>query len=790
MKKILFCAGLLATVTSCTQDELMNDSFAEQSKGISFSATVPDALESRGELSYNASTMKFPFFWYAEKDKINIYAKGEVKAGDENMANEEEGTTVVGIITDWTSASPAGAKYKATKSMADGAFTAVNDANLIEFGVDGPDDGTTVDASFVATYGATLASAVPAQTGNGVTKIVIKAGAANSGVDYNQQNIADIAPMYSYTSKSQEKKYNSVGETVGLQFYRPMAVAGFTTSGINAEYKELFGNLEKVTITMLGNKDEELGASGISYTLGADITVDLSAPYDASKTKVVTSGSSVYGTFAQKFGDNDVVYLPLANVSRVDFREAEVNEYYSVEYKFANIDFKVDSLSTSSDWVSNANSILPVPSLDMNNYPYLMVKDGDDYALIVNSGNFSDIYKDADKTLIEWPAVTAGISVEDVTTIISKVDLTDAEQTNLSKFENLVNLTLEAETKIVKGAFTGLTNLKNVNMPLVTEISSEFATTETVFAIDSLKLGSYAFDNADINERLITEVIQVLDISGVSDMKPQYNVDAKLSFQGLTNLEKIKVNNLKLNSNAFNGCTALELVEGVVDITSATSAFYGCTALEEVNISGTVIPAHAFNGCTTLTKVLYNGAQVAPTSVGESAFKNAGLTTMNLADATTIGKNAFNGSALQYASYTNATTNDINMVVGVAVVEEYAFANTALQRVHFKNATEIKNGILAGVTTLKQIKFGKEFTVVETNTAAWDRFTFGGKITTPDNPDTNDVNEEVVTLTNDVEFFVATADQKYQEGTMIKLPYKNGTNTVYSTFSFKTITVE
>ena len=84
MKKILFCAGLMALAASCTQDELLNDSVMEQSKGLSFSAIVPEDLSSRGTLYENND--KFPFFWHAEKDKIEIWGAGNLKANSYGVA--------------------------------------------------------------------------------------------------------------------------------------------------------------------------------------------------------------------------------------------------------------------------------------------------------------------------------------------------------------------------------------------------------------------------------------------------------------------------------------------------------------------------------------------------------------------------------------------------------------------------------------------------------------------------------------------------------------------------------
>lgn len=80
MKKILFCAGFLALVTSCADEDFLSSGACnDDAKGISFGAVVADDVQSRGELSYDSEAKNFPFFWYAKKDRINVYAWDEVK---------------------------------------------------------------------------------------------------------------------------------------------------------------------------------------------------------------------------------------------------------------------------------------------------------------------------------------------------------------------------------------------------------------------------------------------------------------------------------------------------------------------------------------------------------------------------------------------------------------------------------------------------------------------------------------------------------------------------------------
>lgn len=75
MKKILFCAGLLALVASCAESEL--DSISEQAgatRGISFEGTLVETPTTRGDLAYDEVSGIHNFFWYAETDNISIWS--------------------------------------------------------------------------------------------------------------------------------------------------------------------------------------------------------------------------------------------------------------------------------------------------------------------------------------------------------------------------------------------------------------------------------------------------------------------------------------------------------------------------------------------------------------------------------------------------------------------------------------------------------------------------------------------------------------------------------------------
>ncbi len=74
MKKILFCAGLLALITSCTDDEYASLSHNENAKGITFEVIAPESPTTRGGLDIDEANNTYPYFWHAEVDKINIWS--------------------------------------------------------------------------------------------------------------------------------------------------------------------------------------------------------------------------------------------------------------------------------------------------------------------------------------------------------------------------------------------------------------------------------------------------------------------------------------------------------------------------------------------------------------------------------------------------------------------------------------------------------------------------------------------------------------------------------------------
>ncbi len=709
MKKILFCAGLVALGTSCTQDELLNESFAEQSKGITFSAVVPEPVESRGYMYEEGG--KFPFFWYAEKDRINIYANGDVDGGDAN-------TSDLGIVTSWASIST-GAQYKATKSMANGDFTAINDENLIEFKDQDPTDEKAIEATFVATYNATLTAATAEEGVVNTLTLTVPTGKGIAAQNLQAADISDIAPMYSHSVNTQGETYNSVGERVNLRFYRPMAVAGYTAKGIDSEYKEIFGNLKTITLTAKGydangngvyTDEGDIKPSNIAYADGDEIIVDLNATGDATKTKAVVSSpvDKIVATYNKSWGgenQEEVVFMAMANIDRSAYKAEGVaegtEELMLVKYEFDNIYF-VDSITSPNSWVSADNRVVPMPALDMADYPYLVVGASNPYTLIVNSGEFDAIYGDDETmTTIDWNGTD--IDVTDITKVISKVAVNFE---GLNKMTAVEELKLEVDTKIPAEGLKDLAALEVINLPAVTEVGAGAFDAN----LKEVYMPSYKFEDNAINTMLLKAAsLEKLDMSAATVMNAGFPKKGLL-LTGFTNLTDVTVGDgVKVGANAFQNCSSLVNVNGRVDIVG-TNAFDGCQALTEITVSSKDIKDYTFNNCHNLAKVYYmdGETELVPNAVGDFAFYAANIIDLDLSETTTIGKCGFMwNNTMKGKTTINGKTV---LVVGATSLAEGALNNLqAVEFVYLKNATTIGNNVLAGTTTLKEIKFGKVF---------------------------------------------------------------------------------
>lgn len=795
MKKLLFCAGVLALAASCTED-LDTISVQQQSKGITFVATDGNDAATRGHFEETEEGGSFYYepFWWAEQDQIAI------------LSTYTTGTTGGNSLADWQN-SQAAAKYKATKSERLGEFTSVDANNLLNF------SDATKKSQFLAIYPANTTITVTAATTSPTSApATVEVTGLPTLTTQTQKNIEgngiyENMVKYSYSVAQKENEYDAVGEKVNLDFQRVLSGLVFRTLNADKYTKaagstpSTFGNLLTIEAKLTGNGDETNSTANTPALVynDTDAALTLTMPAEAGgeveaelANGTITSGApatiqATYQTSTLTLKDGSglgwsdaarayMVTLPLKmeNLTKA--------ENLQVTYKFQNITFTKTYALEKKDW--EAGKFYRVPALDINDYDYLLTDEtsagsSNDRTLIVNKGNFSSIF---DGESIKWAGSKIAKSTVGTIIVASDVTMTDADVAALNKFTKLKSVELNGVKSIPANAFNGLTELTTIILPDVTEIDEDFIDDEFT-ALETLNLASYNFANEIVNGYLFNDNTKIslttLDISGVESMTPVFGIERTLSFQGYALTNVTVKDGVKLSPNAFSGCTSLATINGVVDLTNGTSAFDGDVKLTKININGTVIPAFAFNGCTTLTQVLYNGKQVVPTVVKESAFasvasvaKDASMNAipfyMDLSQAKTIEDGAFMNSAL-----TSDNANSSILTVGATAVNKDAFNGIPAKMIKFTDATTIYNDALANTSNLLQVKFVKPFT-------------YGGGAT-----DISATTFGTVADIDDRLILFVCSEQTGWTGTTLTL---TGTATAGSsnteTFTFKSITIE
>lgn len=734
MKKILFCAGLLALAASCAENEL--DSISGQNgatRGISFEGTLAEAPTTRGDLVYDDVSGVHSFFWYAEKDQISIWSTNTTATGV-NIGNNTPA---------WVAANSA--KYKATQSKAKGVFTAVAGDNILDFQwglgtTGGVKDWTDPDneqykSQFLATYPSTVTLA--ADKGDGKFEFsALPTLTAQDQKTLDGQDVTSKIMMVSLTKAVKENSYDAVGEKIDLSFNRPFTAVVFRTKGIDEEYAEIFGKLKSIELAAKGydkngngsveqgdiagsyldygsdahylydsNKPEE---SKLVQNDGSDIT-DMSVDITGAAQKITLSLASSSGL---EFMDGNLAYMAINKIDRKAFRDAKVKETIAMKFSFENIDLP-KTVETDSNWPTKNNMFIGgVPTtLDINSFPYLVTNQSGNRTLIVNKGTFSQIFT-ADGNKVKWNDGTdQEYAFTDFTNIISKVELTTEELAKLKGFTNAISIKLAENTTIPANTFEGLAALTSINLPKVTTVEKGAFVSAP---LESVIMPAYKFADENINPEILNKATLVtLDMSGVDQMSAAFPGKG-LNLSGYEKLETVTVKDgLLVGASSFNGCKVLAEINGTITFREdGAEAFKGCAELTEINITSTDIPADAFSGCAKLENVLHNGKQVLPTSVGSQAFMDCkALKVMNLSLATKIGEQSFKGCIALYGVTDAAENNKKIMYVGATTIPLGAFEDcTALEYVHFMEATSFAEDILKGCT-LKEVKFKKAFTL-------------------------------------------------------------------------------
>lgn len=726
MKRLLFCAGILALAASCAED--MDTMSVQQTneKGIVFT-TGDDAVITRGEYQeeIEGETPKYYPFWTAEKDYISVFSTKTSTSLGANSWNDLTGFNA-GKVT-----------YKATRSERNAYFTGLQPDNVLDF-----DAAATQDepAKFIALYPQT-ATGAESYTVSGGTETVVFSLPEIPAVQ-TQNNLAgngvyEKIAKYSVTNGyAAEDNKAAVGENVQMNFVRVNPAVVYQTEGLNA-YKTEFGKLQTIELESNGQvkADGTLDNTKKSNLATVATDVDLKLTLKSTNKGVFTDikhelsgNASVAGRMTLKLGsagldwsDEARAYMAIANVNRVGADNKAFTEEMAVTYTFDNIKIK-ETIRTSASWM--APDFYNCQSLDVDSYPYLVfnnTKDYDgvaqngEYTVLINKGTVAQIFDNNGKVKLLDGTV---IAATDVKKFIAKTDMSDADFASMVKLTALEQVNLVNETSIPANAFKGLNGIVKLEMPKVISIDKGFLGTGNLSSVKYLNLASYKFDgNGDnetakaVNQNIFNTGLEYVDMSALEDMTPVFGLpEAQISFQNCANLDSVKVNNLKLRASSFENCTSLIKVNGSVNVSEGYAAFKGCdaAAFTTINLVSDEIAEDAFNGCTNIKNVLKGGVQVAPTKIGNKAFYQVtALKYMDLSKATEIGTSAFDGATNFEAT---SATNDIVTVI-VPSISARAFAGTNIAKIEFTEATTLGSNFLAGNNAVVHIKFVKPFTV-------------------------------------------------------------------------------
>ena len=196
-----------------------------------------------------------------------------------------------------------------------------------------------------------------------------------------------------------------------------------------------------------------------------------------------------------------------------------------------------------------------------------------------------------------------------------------------------------------EGAFTGCSNLSNVNMPAATSIGNgAFGDCDALASVSlpvATSIGSDAFRNCDA---LASVSLPAATSIGNGAFGSCYAL-ASVSLPAATSI----------GGSAFGGCDALASISLPVATSIGNYAFESCDALSSVSLpAATSIGRESFQDCDALTSVSLPVAA----SIGESAFEDCNaLASISLPIAASIGDYAFwHCDALASVSLPVATT--------------------------------------------------------------------------------------------------------------------------------------
>lgn len=745
-------------MASCSQEELIPNDVAQNAavKGIVFETGAPAQDETRGELHYSEESGLYHFGWYAEHDKINIYATNVVAQEITGVIGQDgSGNNIIGNIAnadakgvlstenrlDWypitSICQPA--VYRSTTSGARGFFTANSDQDWISFNLN-----NNQKVMAVATYPTSTTLVEVRVKGerakeSGVWKYYtsqIDYAKINATVPREQNGVFDYvsAPMYSISEGTRENRYESVGEKISLSFKRAFPVIKFSGVANNDTYNNDLGNLVSIKLTSNGgNKDgysfgrRKLAGNAV-YQTNNNATTNITGESNEVTVRINDG----------KWTSNKAVYmaiLPVKNegVKSSDGSKKNIPDNMVIEYEYQNITLRYP-LEAPNAWTT-PNDVVEAPALDIAaKYPYIVTKGtaGVERKLIVNTGALPTVYTIGGAKYIIWDdAASSALYVNDnlkTQKVIPVTSITEIEVRsganvidgngygNIRNYTNLETLRIKNNTTtLVRNALIGLNSLETLELTNVTNV--EYNNGDTPVDLSGLKnvyMPAYDFSQrVNLTKAILGADLERLDMRGVTSMKQVYPKEG-MTLMNYANLREVTVlDGVILGPEAFKGCVNLTTVNGKVFL-GGYSEFENCASVNNINLSdGTNIPEYSFKGATSLANIWANGVNIAPQTIGISAFQGAtALVNINLGNTTTIGANAFNGCTNFKGVYDNNKliwTLDVN----AATIGASAFESTAVQYVKFSNLTKVEGNLLNGASSLTQLKFAKTITFAE-----------------------------------------------------------------------------
>ena len=728
-------------MVACSNEELVPNEVAntpqEAAKGIVFEVAPANLTKGVMDETYH-------FKWFAESDRVNIYATN-VQAYEDNAkqlgvaGNANFKKKWDDVNENWIDGIPTPAVYKATQSASTGVFTAINDENWIQF-IDG-DHAVAV----IATYPqSTTVIDVEANTGRDnrwspwrtteIKNVKISTGVrATQKIKFNEV----IAPMLSYqVNHKQGAYYESVGERLPLSFTRPFPVVKFSGASNNDSFNADLGKLQQVSLTTKGGQYD-------NNHLLAPTKIAGDATYESKENKTdLTDGTttnSVKVVLGETWNSSDNIYMAILPVKRIAVKsdgtdpKQPVVESMEVEYRYENVTLRRYPQS-SSHW-TEPNSIVPMETLDIENmYNYIVTKNTNNRKLIVNKGSLRDAFANDD--YVVWDDEnTSTVTInnvsrrafrrEEITAVEVRSGanpLTADDYKLINSMTNLKSLVVRNNTTtITRNALSNLSKLETLQMDHVNNIEYIRDNDDWKKPVNSANLKYVYMPEYDFstNRTLTATILNAstlteLNMRGVASMKEVYPKEG-MSLKNYTKLEKVFVQDgVILGPEAFYNCSLLNTVDGYVTL-GGYGAFQRCAKLPKVRIDETTkIYDYTFDGATSLQHVYdRNWNSIAPAEIGIAAFRNT-KTNIDLTQSVTIKSSAFEGNSSICGVWDNG--KGINaLTVNASTIGSNAFKGcTALQYICFNNLTTVNAGLLEGAGEvnhgLYELKFAKKVT--------------------------------------------------------------------------------